>query len=120
MKHKKSYCRDSNFCDPAGTRTQGPIIKSDVLYQLSYEINLNLLRTLSEIFSLEPGPSRFLIGILYQLSYEINLNLLRTLSKIAFSRTRALPIFNRDTLPTELRDQPKPFQKKMHPKIPPF
>src|ERR1700755_2643025 len=27
-------------CDPAGTRTQGPIIKSDVLYQLSYEINL--------------------------------------------------------------------------------
>ena len=26
--------------DPAGTRTQGPIIKSDVLYQLSYEINL--------------------------------------------------------------------------------
>ena len=28
------------FRDPAGTRTQGPIIKSDVLYQLSYEINL--------------------------------------------------------------------------------
>jgi hypothetical protein len=30
-----------NFdCDPAGTRTQGPNIKSVVLYQLSYEINL--------------------------------------------------------------------------------
>ena len=29
----------SIFCDPAGTRTQGPNIKSVVLYQLSYEIN---------------------------------------------------------------------------------
>ena len=34
-----------NFCfelfgDPAGTRTQGPNIKSVVLYQLSYEIIL--------------------------------------------------------------------------------
>ncbi len=27
--------------DPAGTRTQGPNIKSVVLYQLSYEINLS-------------------------------------------------------------------------------
>ena len=27
------------FCDPAGTRTQGPNIKSVVLYQLSYEID---------------------------------------------------------------------------------
>ena len=27
------------FCDPAGTRTQGPNIKSVVLYQLSYEIS---------------------------------------------------------------------------------
>ena len=26
------------ICDPVGTRTQDPIIKSDVLYQLSYEI----------------------------------------------------------------------------------
>ncbi len=30
------------FCDPAGTRTQGPYIKSVLLYQLSYEINLSL------------------------------------------------------------------------------
>ena len=28
------------FCDPAGTRTQGPYIKSVLLYQLSYGINL--------------------------------------------------------------------------------
>jgi hypothetical protein len=27
------------FCDPAGTRTQGPYIKSVLLYQLSYGIN---------------------------------------------------------------------------------
>jgi hypothetical protein len=27
-----------DVCDPAGTRTQGPYIKSVLLYQLSYEI----------------------------------------------------------------------------------
>jgi hypothetical protein len=34
--------------DPAGTRTQGPNIKSVVLYQLSYEINLLLAEAISE------------------------------------------------------------------------
>ena len=33
-------------CDPAGIRTQDPIIKSDVLYQLSYGISF-LLHLLS-------------------------------------------------------------------------
>jgi hypothetical protein len=28
----------SDFCDPAGIRTQDPYIKSVLLYQLSYEI----------------------------------------------------------------------------------
>jgi hypothetical protein len=32
---------DFRLCDPAGTRTQDPIIKSDVLYQLSYKIRAN-------------------------------------------------------------------------------
>ena len=32
------------FCDPAGTRTQDPNIKSVVLYQLSYKINLILFK----------------------------------------------------------------------------
>ena len=32
---------DFRLCDPAGTRTQDPIIKSDVLYQLSYKISAN-------------------------------------------------------------------------------
>lgn len=35
------------ICDPAGTRTQDPIIKSDVLYQLSYEIPYYFLKTIS-------------------------------------------------------------------------
>ena len=36
---KNKIARIIDFCDPAGTRTQGPNIKSVVLYQLSYEIN---------------------------------------------------------------------------------
>ena len=40
IRHKKAPDRYRGLSDPAGTRTQGPIIKSDVLYQLSYEINL--------------------------------------------------------------------------------
>jgi hypothetical protein len=32
-------------CDPAGTRTQGPNIKSVVLYQLSYEIIKEVIMT---------------------------------------------------------------------------
>ena len=41
VKHEKRTCvRFSVFkSDPAGTRTQGPYIKSVLLYQLSYEIN---------------------------------------------------------------------------------
>ena len=32
------------FCEPAGTRTQDPYIKSVMLYQLSYEFNfLNIV-----------------------------------------------------------------------------
>jgi len=31
-------CPIPSACDPAGTRTQGPYIKSVLLYQLSYEI----------------------------------------------------------------------------------
>ena len=37
-KHKKTSVIRGLFCDPAGTRTQGPNIKSVVLYQLSYEV----------------------------------------------------------------------------------
>ena len=44
--HKKSAETNSALPgDPAGTRTQGPNIKSVVLYQLSYEISLPALRT---------------------------------------------------------------------------
>jgi hypothetical protein len=37
---KKPPFEEALSCDPAGTRTQGPNIKSVVLYQLSYEIDL--------------------------------------------------------------------------------
>ena len=36
VKHKRTL---NFFCDPAGIRTQDPIIKSDVLYQLSYRVS---------------------------------------------------------------------------------
>ena len=38
-KEKRSSNKNySTFCDPTGARTQDPIIKSDVLYQLSYRV----------------------------------------------------------------------------------
>ena len=38
------------FCDPAGTRTQDPMIKSQLLYQLSYGIRMvKVLHTISSI-----------------------------------------------------------------------
>ena len=37
--NKKSHSPwRTTFCDPTGARTQDPIIKSDVLYQLSYRV----------------------------------------------------------------------------------
>jgi hypothetical protein len=39
-KLKKATFPSLFFRDPAGTRTQGPYIKSVLLYQLSYEIGL--------------------------------------------------------------------------------
>ena len=39
LKRFIGLCFRQLHCDPAGTRTQGPNIKSVMLYQLSYEIN---------------------------------------------------------------------------------
>ena len=38
LKKKRSFEKRTTFCDPTGARTQDPIIKSDVLYQLSYRV----------------------------------------------------------------------------------
>ena len=38
LKNKKKSASLLTFCDPAGTRTQDPYIKSVLLYQLSYGI----------------------------------------------------------------------------------
>ena len=42
-KRQVYYFRLASICDPAGTRTQGPYIKSVLLYQLSYGISVILL-----------------------------------------------------------------------------
>ena len=44
IKNKKPHFREVFLSDPAGTRTQGPYIKSVLLYQLSYEIACAILR----------------------------------------------------------------------------
>jgi hypothetical protein len=41
----------SSFCDPAGIRTQGPYIKSVLLYQLSYEIIFRFPKKRAQIYS---------------------------------------------------------------------
>ncbi len=41
------------FCDLAGTRTLGPLIKSQLLYQLSYEVGITVCKSkenISELF----------------------------------------------------------------------
>ncbi len=38
-KRDRPFETASFFCEPAGTRTQGPYIKSVLLYQLSYKFN---------------------------------------------------------------------------------
>lgn len=40
-RHKSGFCI---FRDPAGTRTQGPYIKSVLLYQLSYGISRTVFK----------------------------------------------------------------------------
>ena len=59
-------------CDPAGARTQDPLIKSQVLYQLSYEIAIIYL----QLSKSDPAGARtqdplIKSQVLYQLSYEI-------------------------------------------------
>ena len=43
IKKSKDVARNVFTCDPTGARTQDPIIKSDVLYQLSYRVKCNFL-----------------------------------------------------------------------------
>jgi hypothetical protein len=53
-KTPKPFC----FCDPAGTRTQGPYIKSVLLYQLSYGI-LHFRTAFSQLRSAKVGINLF-------------------------------------------------------------
>ncbi len=51
LKMKESYFRNSLFfCTPAGARTLDTLIKSQVLYQLSYGCNILLFKTALFLF----------------------------------------------------------------------
>lgn len=50
-KSKDVACNVFVFCDPTGARTQDPIIKSDVLYRLSYRVKFNFLNAGANIRS---------------------------------------------------------------------
>jgi hypothetical protein len=60
------------FCDLAGIRTQDPILKRDVLYQLSYQVGLKMIKKsdLAGIRTQDPILKR---DVLYQLSYQVNM-----------------------------------------------
>ena len=58
-------------CDPGGARTLDPMIKSHLLYQLSYRVNRFFsLSDLGGVRTLDPMIKSHL---LYQLSYQVNL-----------------------------------------------
>jgi hypothetical protein len=64
------------FCDPTGARTQDPIIKSDVLYQLSYRVNAIKKSILLNHKFCDPTGARtqdpiIKSDVLYQLSYRV-------------------------------------------------
>jgi hypothetical protein len=65
----------SNFCDPTGARTQDPIIKSDVLYQLSYRV-IDSRKVCENHKICDPTGARtqdpiIKSDVLYQLSYRV-------------------------------------------------
>ena len=63
------------FCDPTGARTQDPIIKSDVLYQLSYRV-IDSRKVFDNHKFCDPTGARtqdpiIKSDVLYQLSYRV-------------------------------------------------
>jgi hypothetical protein len=65
----------STFSDPTGARTQDPIIKSDVLYQLSYRVEASRKLCVDHL-NCDPTGARtqdpiIKSDVLYQLSYRV-------------------------------------------------
>ncbi len=74
--NKKSRTICSTFCDPTGARTQDPIIKSDVLYQLSYRVFAFKKKIVTTKSFCDPTGARtqdpiIKSDVLYQLSYRV-------------------------------------------------
>ena len=60
-------------CDLAGIRTQDPIIKSDVLYQLSYQVGAFKMCFSSDLAGIRTQDPIIKSDVLYQLSYQVNI-----------------------------------------------
>ena len=69
-KLKKSFDWRTTFSDPTGARTQDPIIKSDVLYQLSYRVCNNKSKKSDPTGARTQDPI-IKSDVLYQLSYRV-------------------------------------------------
>ena len=75
IKLKKPFTLANDFCDPTGARTQDPIIKSDVLYRLSYRVSLSKNCFRQRSFC-DPTGARtqdpiIKSDVLYRLSYRV-------------------------------------------------
>ena len=62
----------TTFCDPTGARTQDPIIKSDVLYQLSYRVDaFKKYKSFCDPTGARTQDPIIKSDVLYQLSYRV-------------------------------------------------
>ena len=72
LKQKKSHSPWwTTFCDLAGARTQDPIIKSDVLYQLSYQVEAWRKWKICDLAGARTQDPIIKSDVLYQLSYQV-------------------------------------------------
>gem|GEM_PF-2201712 len=61
----------NDFCDLTGARTQDPIIKSDVLYQLSYQVRIGKKVKICDLTGARTQDPIIKSDVLYQLSYQV-------------------------------------------------
>jgi hypothetical protein len=77
LKKSKDVARNVFTCDPTGARTQDPIIKSDVLYQLSYRvISIKKFQKNCDPTGARTQDPIIKSDVLYQLSYRVKCNFL--------------------------------------------
>ena len=72
LKKERSFEKRTTFCDPTGARTQDPIIKSDVLYQLSYRVDaFKKNKSICDPTGARTQDPIIKSDVLYQLSYRV-------------------------------------------------